>query len=259
MDCVVTAGGVPDPDDPLYPYTQGKPKACIPIGDRTVLERVIDALQTSQYVDRIVVVGLGSDMGMQFLRPVDKHLPDQGGMVANTLAGIRWLRETDPGTDTVLFCSGDVPAVTGAAIDTFIDLCRPFDKGIYYIMVTRETMEARFPASNRTYVKLAGAEIAGGDVVIAHADLADDHELLWQSLTNARKHAWKLARVVGFRFLVKLLFKRLSIGDIEQKAEEIIGRPSQIVLDPPAELAMDVDKPQQVELLRQEVASGEIL
>ena len=54
MHCIVTAGGLPGPEDPLYPYTQGKPKALLDMGGRTMLERVMDALQNSKYVETIV-------------------------------------------------------------------------------------------------------------------------------------------------------------------------------------------------------------
>lgn len=250
MDCVVTAGGLPGPEDPLYPITQGKPKALIDMDGRTMLERVMDALQTAQHVDRIVLVGLEDDMGMSFKRPIDQYLPDHGSLVGNVLAGIEWLRQDDPNIDTVLFCTSDVPALTGPNVDSFIERCEPFDKGIYYIFVPEEAMEARFPGSKRTYVKLKGIEVAGGDVAIAQADLADAHEELWRTLTNARKHAWKLARIIGFRLLIKFLLRRLTIKDIEETATRIIGRPAELVLDAPAEMAMDVDKPQQLELLR---------
>ncbi|UCC52299.1 MAG: nucleotidyltransferase family protein [Anaerolineaceae bacterium] len=250
MDCIVTAGGLPGPEDSLYPYTQGKPKALLDMGERTMLERVMDALQTSNHVDRIVLVGLEDDMGMNFKRPIDQYLPDHGSLVGNVLAGIEWLRQDEPNIESVLFCTSDLPALTGANVDSFIERCEPFDKGIYYIFVTRETMEARFPDSKRTYVKLKGVEVAGGDIAIAQADLADTHEELWRALTNARKHAWKLARVIGFRLLLKFLFRQLSINDIEETAARIIDRPAEIVLDAPAEMAMDVDRPRQLELLR---------
>ncbi len=29
MDAIITAGGIPKPEDPLYEYTQGKSKACV--------------------------------------------------------------------------------------------------------------------------------------------------------------------------------------------------------------------------------------
>ena len=257
MDCIVVAGGIPGPDDPMYEYTQGQPKALLDMEGRTMLERVMDALQTAENVERVVVVGLEGDMGMQFRRAVDMYLPDHGSMVANVIVGVEWLRQDKPDISTVLFCTSDLPALTGANVDSFLQSCEPFDKGIYYIFVTREAMEARFPDSKRTYVKLKGLEIAGGDIAIAQVDLADTHEELWRALTDARKHAWKLARVVGIRVLLKLLFRRLSIEDIEETAARIIDRPAQIVLDAPAEMAMDVDKPQQLELLRADLRRRE--
>ena len=63
MDCIVTAGGLPGPEDPLYEYTQGKPKALLDMGGRTMLERVMDALQSARHVDRIVLVGANDDEG----------------------------------------------------------------------------------------------------------------------------------------------------------------------------------------------------
>ncbi|MEJ2752327.1 MAG: nucleotidyltransferase family protein, partial [Chloroflexota bacterium] len=156
MDCIVVAGGVPGPDDPLYEYTQGKPKALLDMEGRTMLERVMDALQTSQNIDRIVVVGLGSDMGMHFLRPVDMHLTDRGGMVSNVLAGVEWLRQDKPDIDHVLYCTSDIPTISGTIVDEFVRRCQPLDRNIYYILVTQEAMEKRFPHSNRTYVKFEG-------------------------------------------------------------------------------------------------------
>ncbi|MFN2137452.1 MAG: nucleotidyltransferase family protein [Candidatus Promineifilaceae bacterium] len=253
MDCVVIAGGLPGPEDPLYAYTQGKPKALIDMEGRTMLERVMDALQTAGEVERIVIVGLGSAMGMQFLRPADKHIPDQGSMVANVLAGLEWLRRTDPDIEAVLFCTSDIPTITGPIVDQFIARCEPFDKGVYYILVTDEAMEKRFPLSNRTYVKLKDANVAGGDMAVARVEVADAHEELWVALSDARKHAWKLARIVGFGTLLRYVTRRLGFKEIEETAQRIIRMPIQIVLDPPAELAMDADKPAQVELLRAEL------
>jgi hypothetical protein len=258
MHCIVTAGGIPGPEDPLYPYTQGKPKALLDMDGRTMLERVMDALQGSKYIDKIVVIGLKDDMGMQFKRPVDHYLPDQGSLVGNALAGVHLLSQKYPGTKSALFCTSDIPSLTTNNVDRFLESCEPFDKAIYYIFVAREDMENRFPNSRRTYVKLKGIEVAGGDVAIAQLDLADEHEELWRSLTNARKHAWQLARVVGFRLLLKLLFHRLSIEDIEETASRIVSRPTKIILDAPAEMAMDVDKPQQLELLRADLKRSQI-
>lgn len=255
MDCVVTAGGMPREDDPMYAYTQGKPKALLQFGDRTMLERVIDALQDSESIENIVVVGLGSDMGMTFKRPVH-HLPDHGSLVANNMAGITWLREQNPDTGVILASSSDIPLMTPEMVDQLVELCQPLDDHYYYTYITKETMEKRFPGSNRTYVKLKGLEIAGGDLGLLHSSVIDANQELFEALANARKHAWKIAKVVGFKMLIKFLFRRMGPPELKVEAERILGGPVRIVELPFAELAMDADKPEQVDMLRTEFTNS---
>lgn len=252
MDCVITAGGRPTPEDPLYLYTQGQPKALLDMGGRTMLERVVDALQSSQSIEEIVVAGLGHDHGQSFRRPVH-HLPDQGSLVANALAGVAWVRQRRPDAEAIFLSSADVPTITGEIIDAHVDACRPFDCAVYYAFVTQEIMEARFPGSRRTFVPLKNRlRVAGGDIFLIQPSLADHNPALWEAMTNARKHAWRLASIVGPGTLLKFLFRRLSVPDLEATGARMINRPVKIILSPHAELAMDADKPHQVDLLRAE-------
>jgi len=88
--------------------------------------------------------------------------------------------------------------------------------------------------------------------------LTDSNRDIWEALTNARKHAWQLARVIGFRFMFKYLLHQLSFADIETMAQRITGRPCQIMLNPHAEIAMDADKPEQVLMLRADIEQREV-
>ncbi|MCB9421150.1 MAG: NTP transferase domain-containing protein [Ardenticatenaceae bacterium] len=252
MDCIVVAGGVPQEEDLLYEYTQGKPKALLEMNGRTMLERVVNALQSARQIDEIVVIGLGSDMGQTFLRPVH-HLPGQGNLINNAIAGVDWIMQHKPDTQAVMLSSADIPLLTGELVDALIEMCRPFDQGVYYSFVTKETMEARFPGSKRTFTKLKGVEVAGGDLGIIQPDILLNNRALWEALSNARKHAWQIAREVGIMVLLKLLTRQLSIADIEQLAERLTGMPSRVLLNPYAEMGMDGDKPHQIDLLRAEL------
>jgi GTP:adenosylcobinamide-phosphate guanylyltransferase len=252
MDCIIVAGGVPQEEDLLYEYTQGKPKALLEMNGRTMLERVVDALQSARQIEDVVVVGLGSDMGQTFKRPVH-HLPGQGNLIANTIAGINWVLQQKPDTQVVFLSSADIPLLTGEIVDAVIDMCRPFDYGLYYNFITRETMEARFPGSKRTFTKLKGVEVAGGDLGIIKPNALLNNPDLWDALSNARKNAWQIAREVGLMVLLKLLTRRLSIPDIERLATRLTGEPAKVLLNPYAEMGMDGDKPHQVDMLRAEL------
>lgn len=258
MHCLILAGGTVGPDNPLYPYTQGKPKALIDMGGRTMLERVISAVQASSFVEDVLVVGLDAEavVGLHFARPVE-FFPDQGGMVPNMLAGTDWFSRNRPGTEALLGCSADIPTITSEVVDEFIEACRPWDKAVYYNFVTRDRLEARFPNSRRTYSRYGDIEAAGGDMVVARLDVAQKNRALIESLTAARKQPWRVASVVGLRMLLKFLFHRITIADIEAIAGRALGEPVKIILDGPPELAMDADKPFQVDMLRAEFAHGQ--
>jgi molybdopterin-guanine dinucleotide biosynthesis protein A len=257
MHCLILAGGAVRPDDPLYPYTQGGPKALIDMGGRTMLERVVEALQASSFVEDVLVVGIEAEAaaraGTQFGKPLTM-LPDHGSMIANILVGAEWFRRNRPEAKVVLGCSADIPTITGQIVDEFVETCRPWDKAVYYNFVTRDKLEGRFPRSRRTYSRLGGYEVAGGDMAIARVEVAERNRELIETLTGARKQPWRIAGIVGLRFLLKFLFHRVTFADVEATAERILGAPVKIILDGPPELAMDADKPFQVELLRTEFA-----
>lgn len=259
MHCLILAGGEVRPEDPLYPYTLGKPKALIDMGGVSMLERVVDSLQSSRQVEEILVVGIdeatAAGYGLNFRRPIH-FIADQGGMVANMLAGAAWFRRNLPDTALVLGCSADIPALTSEIVDEFIDACRPWEKAIYYSFVSRDILEARFPHSNRTYSRISGQEVAGGDMVMARIEVVERNRELIESLTGARKQPWRVAKVVGLGMLLKFLFRRVTFEDMERTASRILGVPAQVIRFNHAELAMDADKPSQVDMLRAEFAHG---
>lgn len=258
MHALVLAGGSAKPEDPLYAYTHGSPKALLDMGGRTMLERVVGALNAARHVEEIIIVGIeestAAAQGVRFDRPTH-WLPDQGGMIPNLLAGTDYVLDHWPETGPLLSCSSDIPTITGSIIDDFIEQCRPWDKLVYYSFVTRDVLEQRFPNSQRTYSHLNRLEVAGGDTVIFQAPKAAEHRELMISLTNARKHPTRIAAIVGLPVLVKLLFRRLMFADVEALAGRLLGGPVQVVLNDHAEIAMDADKPFQVDQLRAEFAS----
>lgn len=251
MECIILAGGRPEPDDALYPYTGDRAKALLKVGERTMLERVAAAFQGAPSIHDLLIVGLSETetAGLSFARPVH-FLPDQGGMVANARTGLEWLKTRRPQTTEALLSTADIPLLSSAIVEWLVGVCRPFDCLAYYTVIRRETMELRFPDSRRTFVRLKGMQIAGGDLHIVQTRILSTDEALWEALTNARKHAWKLARLVGPGMLLRLLARQLTVDAIEKTAGRIFDAPIRIVISPHPELAMDVDRPHQLEILR---------
>jgi hypothetical protein len=110
-------------------------------------------------------------------------------------------------------------------------------------------MERRFPGSNRTFTKLKGMEVCGGDMNIAATWTVTAQEGLWTKLEETRKNPLKQAALIGFDTLFMILFRMLNVEEAAEKVSKKIGIPAKGVICPYAELAMDVDKPHQLELL----------
>lgn len=257
MHCLVLAGGHSQPDDPLFDLTNGRPKALLDVAGRPMISWVLEALAGAQTVEEIVVVGLGRDeaesAGVPAHLPI-RYLPDEGSMLANVMTGAAYIREQWPETTIIMGASADIPAITSDIVDAFHAACAPWDKDIYYNFVTREVMEARFPASTRTYTKLGDLEVAGGDLIMATLTAIDSQQVLYESVTAARKQPWRIAQLVGWRVLLRMLLRRLTLDDVREAAERATGLSVALLLSEHAEIAMDADKPNQVALLRDDLA-----
>ncbi len=253
LTSIVLAGYSPDEDDPLAAYTMGRSKALIPIAGRPMVSYVVDALSGSQYVHTIAVIGLPPDERASLPSSI-VHLEDQGSLLANIESGIRWALGQTPPPDGVLVSSSDIPLLTSPIVDQFVAACMETDHDVYYGIVERAAMEARFPTSRRTYVRLVEGEFAGGDLsLLRNRDVAVNRGL-WQRLSDARKNPLKQARLLGgIGPVIRLLTGRLRLADVEQRASRALGVHGRAVICPHPEIGMDVDKPFQLEIARAEL------
>ena len=251
MDAIVIAGGIPQPDQPLYEYTQGIPKAMLDIAGKPMVQWVLDALGSAKHVENVIIIGLDDAASITCAKPT-YHIPNQGRMLANIAAGIDKMREINPNSEYVISASADIPAVTGEIIDWLVETALETRHDIYYGVVKKEVMEARYPGSNRTFTKLKDMELCGADLHIAHHSMTTDPEHLskWEVLIGKRKAPLKQAATIGLWTLVLLLLGRLSLDDAVKRATKKLNFTGRAIIWPYAEAAMDVDKGHQYEMLR---------
>ena len=251
MDAILMAGGIPKPDQPLYEFTQGVSKAMLEIAGKPMIQWVLDALGEAKQVDSVTIIGLPEDNTITCEKPV-YYVPNQGGMLENIVAGIYQVLEINPQAEYVLSVSSDIPGINGEMVDWLIESAMQSHHDIYYGIVKREVMEARYPGSNRTFTKLADMHVCGADIHIAHKTMVTDpeHLAMWEELIGKRKSPLQQAASIGILTLLLLLMGRLSLtGAVDRvtKRLQITGRP---IIWEYAEPAMDVDKPHQLEILR---------
>lgn len=254
MHVIVTAGGAPRPDDPLYPATQGGYKALLNLHGRPMIQWVLDALSTASHVDRVVVVGLPISTDLSCKKPLTL-VPDEGSMLGNLKAGVDELRQQDPSVDKLLAVASDIPAITGDMVDWIVEKMEETDHDVYYTVIERTVMEKRFPSSRRTYLHLKNIEVCGGDINGVRAAIVDPQNPLFRSLIDARKSVFKQASIIGFDTLFYVLLRRLDLEQTAQQVSKRLGLRGRALSCPFPEIGMDMDKPHQLEILRAALAA----
>lgn len=253
LAAVVLAGQSNREEDPLREHARGGPKALIPIAGRPMVTYVLAALAASRTIRRIVVVGTLPEMDPALSVPLDR-VACQGDLIPNVLCGIQRAVELGPDLDGVLLTGSDLPLLTPAIVDEFVARCLETDHDAYYGIVERSVMEARFPTSRRTYVRLADGEFAGGDLLLLRQGAAGLNTALWHRLATARKSPLRQIWMLGGPGpVLKLLTHRMSLAEAEARASKAFHVRARVIVCPHPELGMDVDKPCQLEIVSAEL------
>ncbi|MDP2994863.1 MAG: NTP transferase domain-containing protein, partial [Anaerolineales bacterium] len=116
MDAIVTAGGVPLPEEPLYAATQGDPKALVDVAGKPMVQWVLDALTEAKSIDNVIIVGLTDKSGLKCGKKM-YFVSNQGKMVENLQAGAEKVLEINNMAEYALIVSSDIPAINGEMVD----------------------------------------------------------------------------------------------------------------------------------------------
>ncbi len=248
MDAIVTAGGIPQPDEPLYEYTKGENKALLNVCSKPMIQWVLDALAGAEAVDSVVIIGL--EESSQFECPkIKAFIPNQGGMLQNVRAGMVKVQEINPSATHFLAVSSDIPGIRPEMINWIVQNAMKTDLDIYYHVIEKSVMEARYPGSKRSYTRLKDIEVCGGDMNVIRVMAGTDKDAIWEKLIASRKNVFKQASIVGWDTLFFLVTRQFTLAKAVEKVTKRLKITGQAVICPYAEVGMDVDKPFQLDLV----------
>ena len=253
MDAIVTAGGIPQPGDPLYEFSNGSSKALIDVAGKPMVQWVLDALGNSTKVDNVIVIGVSPKSGLTCTKPLH-YISNQGRMLANIVAGVNKCIELNKKSEYVLIVSSDIPAIKGEMVDWLVETAMETKDDLYYGVCPQEVMETRYPESHRTYTKLKDAQVCGADMNVIHVSMATTHLDTWEQLIGSRKSPLRSAAVIGFDILFRMFIRQITLQELVEKASARIGIKGRAIFWSQAEPCMDVDKPHQLEIIREDLA-----
>ncbi len=245
---IILAGQRPE-GDPMAAYCNVKYKALIPINGQTMLERVTRALLASPDVGNIVIMAQSPEDLQSGLTP-DLAGHDSISYVASSdgiATSVHHVIGTDIAPWPVLVTTADNALLTAEILDCFFE--RHSGQDVAVAVVERKTMLAAYPDARRTWLKFRGGAYSGANLFALHNEAAKPAVAFWSSVEKDRKKGWKIFARFGPWLLLRALSRTISFkGAMSDAGRRMALRAEPIIL-PIAEAAIDVDKPDDLELV----------
>ncbi len=248
MDAIVLAGGK-SRTDALFSLSGQELKSMMMIAGKPMVQWVLDAISGAKLIQSVVLVGIEDISSLRCSKPLIT-MPDGGSIVDNIQQASQKLLEIHPQETHVVSFSADIPAITPAIVDDMVSIYQKGEYDIYYSVVERSVMEKRFPGAHRTFIKVKNEFFCGGDLNSFSKKAALSPDALWKLLVKKRKNPMKQAAMIGIDSLMLLQLGWIGLDDVANRVCRRLGISGKAVRVPYAEIAMDVDKPVQFEILQ---------
>lgn len=228
-------------------------KAFYPINKKPMLHYVLDILLKVKEIEETVVVGPVEELK----EVVDNYkvtiIPHQDGIIENVMASKNGWEN-----GRLLIVTSDIPMITTHSIEDFIHQTSKSKAQLFYPIIERKKNEEVFPGVNRTYVTLLDGTYTGGNISIIDVESIEGAAEQGKKLVQLRKSPLRLANFLGWFFLFKLITKRLSIEDLENRVSTLLNLKAKAVISPYPQLGTDVDKDSDIDIAEEYLKKQEI-
>ncbi|MEH6409726.1 MAG: nucleotidyltransferase family protein [Hyphomonas sp.] len=234
--------------DPLGLSENVPSKALIDIHGEPMLARVLRALTLSQSVQGpIHVAGLDDDLLQRASggAAVRSAVSVEGGPAASLLGAL-----AQDVSIPLLVTTCDHALLTPEMVDHFLEHAIAGGADLTVGLATRETIEAGYPQTKRTYLSLGGPELSGCNLFYIATPDAQRAVHFWRAAEQDRKRPWRIAWRFGPLTALRILIGRPGLQKVFDMVSARLGARIGAVLLPFAEAAIDVDSTADLELVR---------
>ncbi|HCS41377.1 MAG TPA: MobA-like NTP transferase domain containing protein [Pseudomonas sp.] len=235
------------PADPVAAMAGTGCKALVPVAGVPMVRRVIEALETSDRINRIVLVGPA------------RNLLTQNASMTQLLdtARVSWLEPASspsasaaralarqPADRPVLVTTADHALLCREMVDYFLQQATTGGHDFVVAVTPLDTVLARFPGTRRTSIRLRGGPYCGSNLFAFMTEDARRLASFWQRVEQDRKHPRRvIAGALGLEGVLRYLLGRLTLEQALQQLSGRLGVSIGAVIMPFAEAAIDVDSP----------------
>jgi GTP:adenosylcobinamide-phosphate guanylyltransferase len=151
-----------------------------------------------------------------------------------------------------LLVTADHALLTPEMVESFIAGAAGAD--VAFAMVERRTVEAVWPETKRTWIKTRGGQYSGANLFALASPKAERALAFWSGIERDRKKALRLLAFLGPLILVRALTRTITLDGAVTRLGRRLGLKAKAVVLPFAEAAIDVDKPEDLELVERILA-----
>jgi GTP:adenosylcobinamide-phosphate guanylyltransferase len=150
----------------------------------------------------------------------------------------------------LLVTTADHALLDDAMLEAFLGASARSQADLTLGLVSRTTIEARFPEAKRTYLRFRDDAYSGANLFLFRRPAARRVAEFWRTVESERKRPWRIARAFGGVNLLLFVSRRLTLEAAMTRASHVVGAQVEAIPLRIAEAAVDVDKLEDLELVR---------
>jgi CTP:molybdopterin cytidylyltransferase MocA len=227
---VVTSGGRVDG---AFAAAIGTPiKALAPLGAGVLIDPVLAALRGAG-IEEIAVVG-GAEVAAHLAGSAVRLIDATENGAANVARALEAWEDGD-----VIVAASDLPFVDADALASFLAASEPF--ALTMPLATAEAYASAYPGAPAHVTDVGGERVANGSVFFVAEASVGPLRAVAGRFFEQRKSLIGMARLLGPDLLLRFVFRRLHVADIERRARTALGVDAVAIRDAAPALCYDID------------------
>ncbi len=250
---LLAGGGMPDD----LKAASGATKCClIKLGGKTLLERMLDTLNTAMDSPRIAV-NLGANAeGAELLPAYGERVSSylcEGGLLDAIVDGLQLLSADSDGDfqeESVLMVNVDVPLISAPQLTDLVNEAGALGADGVWPVVEKSIILKSFPDTKRTYIPTKQGTFTGGNIFLAKPRLIWENKALLEKAYQNRKSPMGLASIFGLSLVLRFIAGTISIPDLESNFSLRFNAKLRMLPFKHPEVAIDLDKLSDYEMMK---------
>jgi CTP:molybdopterin cytidylyltransferase MocA len=149
----------------------------------------------------------------------------------------------------LLVTTGDHPLLQAGWVRELVEGAPP-DADVSLMLAERTRIEAAAPDTRRTWLTFADGQWSGCNLFLLAGPAASKAIAAWRQVEADRKRPWRIARRLGWSTLWSYWRGKLTLNEASARLARQLGVSASLVPASDGRAAIDVDKPEDLALVR---------